>query len=581
MGKNDKDVNVDNIEREILKNLGRQVGEMESGNVADYDPDHTKQNVSYDEAAYEGSYEGKESRRKDSRKDGGSGENRRKNSKKDTGSGDSRKKENRKDAGSGDDHKKDAQKKNTRKDGMSRNREIVIISYISIALFVGMIIYLVNFLASDNTDMLSNPYNKLQSLLEEYTIRGNILSSDGQVLATTEVNSKGKEVRKYPYGRMFAHAVGYSGNGKTGIESQYNIYLLKSGINPIDKAVKELRGEKCTGDSVVTTLDSGIQKIAYDALGSHRGAVLVMDPDDGSVIAMVSKPDFEPGKIASDWKNLVKLGGDSVLLNRATQGLYPPGSTFKLITMIEYMREHPDYASFEYNCKGTTEIDKVTVNCHNKKSHGKLNIYTALAQSCNGAFATMGMKLDIGSFNKTCKSLLFNKKLPYEGVYNQSVFNLPEGSNAGLVTQTSFGQGKTMITPLHNGLIACMVANGGCLVTPHLAASVQSAGGTTLKEFSYSKGKRLLSKKEVSELRKAMKEVISSGTAGSLAGRPYKVYGKTGSAEYDSSGESHAWFIGYAKKGDKKVAVSIVVEGAGTGSEYAVPIARKIFDAYY
>lgn len=527
--KNNKDeIYVDNIEREILKNLGKHVEELEE----------------HDDGGYKNT-EYKSTERKSS-------------------------------------ERKSSERKSTEhKSRAGRNREIVVISYICIVVFAVMIGYLVHFLASDNTDMLSNPYNKLQGILEEYTIRGNILASGGEVLATTEVKDNGDEIRKYPYGNMFAHAVGYIGNGKTGIESEYNIYLLKSGINPIYKAMHELQGDKYTGDSVVTSLDVNLQKVAYNALGSHRGAVLAMNPDTGAIYVMVSKPDYNPEKIASDWKNLTKDSSESVLINRVTQGLYPPGSTFKLITMIEYMRENSNYRKFEYDCNGVADINGVRVNCHNKKAHGKLDINKALAQSCNGAFATMGIGLDIKAFNNTCSSLLYNNDLPYNGVYNKSIFNLPEDADAGLITQTSFGQGRTMVTPLHNGIIAGMIANGGYLITPHLAESIRNNNDDTVKNFSYSKGTQLISDDEVKALRKAMKEVVKSGTAAGLSGRSYKVYGKTGSAEYDSSGASHAWFTGYAEKSDKKIAVSIIVEGAGTGSEYAVPIAGKIFDAYY
>lgn len=463
----------------------------------------------------------------------------------------------------------------------SSNREIIIVSYVCMAIFVSLIGYFVFFLAKDKTEMLNNPYNKLQGILEEYTVRGKILASGGEVLAVSKTDAKGNETREYPYDNMFAHAVGYTGNGKTGIESEYNMYLLTSSINPVFKAIKELEGEKYAGDNVVTTLDVGLQKTAYNALGSYKGAVLAMDPDTGAVSVMVSKPDYDPNKIVSDWKNLTDNDSDSVLINRVTQGLYPPGSTFKLVTLLEYIREHSDYASFEYKCSGVAEIDGVKVNCHNKKPHGSLDIYSALAKSCNGAFAVMGMQCDIDAYNKTCRSLLFNSELPYSGVYNKSVFSLNSDSDAGLITQTAFGQGDTMITPMHNGLIVSAVANGGYLVTPHLVDRISSSNGGTVRTFSYERGSQIMKEDEIKVIKKAMKEVTGSGTAAMLSGQPYKVFGKTGSAEYNSSGASHAWFVGYAKKGDKKLAVSIIVEGAGTGSEFAVPIAKKIFDAYY
>lgn len=478
-------------------------------------------------------------------------------------------------------NQKKQQKKQEKKESKRANREILIVAYFCMIVFVGMIIYLARFLASDNTDMLNNPYNKLQSVLEENTTKGNILTSDGKVLATTLTDKKGNEYRQYPYGRMFAHAVGYSGNGRTGIEADYNIYMLTSNINPVYKAISELQGKKSLGDNVVTTLDYDIQKVAYDALGTHRGAILVMNPDNGAIIAMVSKPDYDPNTIAEDWNNLIKDDDNSVLMNRVTQGLYPPGSTFKLVTMLEYIRENRDIDGFEYQCFGVTDIDGVNVNCHNKKAHGTMDLFGALAKSCNGAFATIGSSLDRMSFAKTCESLLFNSNLPYAGQYNKSIFDMPEEAGMGLVTQTSFGQGNTMISPLHNGIIVSAIANGGNIITPHLVDSIKNNSGKTIRKFDYSYSKKIMSENEVKLLRRGMKEVVDKGTATALSGQIYKAFGKTGSAEYDSSGNSHAWYVGYANNNGKKVAVSIIVEGAGTGSEYAVPIAKKIFAAYY
>jgi len=479
-----------------------------------------------------------------------------------------------------DNDTKDIQKQEKRKRRKS-NREIVIAAYICMMIIVAMIVYLGKFIAADNTEMLSNPYNKLQGVLEKYTKRGDILSADGKVLATTVTDSNGNEIREYPYGKMYAHSVGFVGKGKTGIESTYNIYMLNSSINPVYEAITELKGEKNPGDDVVTTLDSKLQKVAYDALGSYKGAVLVMNPDNGEIRAMVSKPDYNPNTIAVDWNKIVNEDDEeSALLNRATQGLYPPGSTFKLITMLEYIRENNNYEDFSFQCKGDADIEGVKVNCHNKKSHGKLDINMALAKSCNGAFAKMGTSLDIESYNNTCSQLLFGKELPYTGQYSKSIFDLPTDANAGLITQTSFGQGNTMISPLHAGIIVSAIANGGYIVTPHLVSHVQGGDNMTVRSFSYSKGEQVMTDREVKALRKAMGDVVNSGTAYALSASNYKVYGKTGSAEYDSSGESHAWFVGYARKNKEKLVVSIIVEGAGTGSEYAVPIAKKIFDSY-
>ncbi len=473
-------------------------------------------------------------------------------------------------------------KKAKKKEKRKKNRELTIVTYSFLIVFVLLIGYLVKFIMNDNSEMLSNPYNRTQDLFAERVERGSILSADGDILAETVINSKGEEKRSYPYDNLFAHAVGHFDNGKTGIEAALNIYMLTSNTNPIVAAIDELRGVKSPGDDVVTTLDVDIQKVAYNALGSHKGAVIAMDPDTGAIVSMVSKPDYNPNTISSNWEYLTDdSDNNSALLNRATQGLYPPGSTFKVVTLLQYMRENGSYKDFSYKCNGNTSIDTVTINCYNKKKHGTLDLKNAFAKSCNSAFANIGSELNINQYNELCESLLFNKKLPYSYEYKESSFVLNDDSDTSEVLQTAIGQGKTMISPLHNAIIVSMVANGGYIVSPYLVDHVQNVNGNVVKKFIHKKGTQVINENEAKFIKKCMKETVKSGTAGMLSGQSYTAYGKTGSAEFDSSKASHAWFIGYAEKKGKKLAVSIIVEGAGTGSDYAVPIAKKIFDAYY
>ncbi|MCI8308189.1 MAG: penicillin-binding protein 2 [Lachnospiraceae bacterium] len=484
---------------------------------------------------------------------------------------------------------KDIKNKSKGKDIKSRdlknrmNKRIAAVSYCSLIIFVFLILYLVYFLASDNSEILSNPYNgKRQDLMNERVIRGNIYTSDGTCIAETKIKKNGSEERYYPYDNMFAHAVGYVGNGKTGIESTYNMYMLTSSINPVYAAIEELKGNKNPGDSVITSLEWDIQKTAYDALGNRKGAVIAMEPDTGRIIAMVSRPDFNPNTIRNDWESLTgDNSSDSALLNRATQGLYPPGSTFKLVTLIEYLRENGDYKDFEYECNGKDVLDDAAIKCYNSKKHGLEDIRKAYAKSCNCAFASMGVSLNVDRLSKLCETLLFNKSLSCRFEYKSSSFVLDKNSTSAEVVQTVIGQGKTMISPLHNAMLACMVANGGYMVTPTLVDSIQNNSGREIKKFGGNISEQILSDSEVKFIDKCMKETVTAGTATALSGGGYEAGGKTGSAEYDSTGASHAWFIGYAKKDEKSIAVSIIVEGAGTGSDYAVPIAKKIFDAYY
>ncbi len=469
-----------------------------------------------------------------------------------------------------------------RKDKNNDNRNIAVISYSLMIIFVLLIAYIVIFLAGDNMELLNNPYNKAQELFSEYTRRGSILSADGSVIAETVTDDEGNETRRYPYDNMFAHTAGHFDNGKTGLEAQYNVYMLNSSINPVVSAMNELKGKKNPGDDLVTTLDIGLQKTAYEALGSRRGAVIALEPESGNILCMVSKPDYDPNTIKRDWDELIEdKNNESALLNRATQGLYPPGSTFKLLTLIEYMRENSDYRDFSFECKGSAAQGGYRINCYNKKKHGKEDIVQAFASSCNSAFATIGLGLNKKRFRTLCGSFLFNTELPVNYAYKQSTFSLNKSFTEGEVMQTCIGQGKTLISPLHNAIIISAVANGGYIVTPHIADKMVNAAGRTVKTFSYKNGDTVLSAEEIDFLKECLLEVTKSGTGHALSGQDYTVYGKTGTAQFDSGNDSHAWYIGYAESGGKKIAVSIIVERAGTGSDYAVPIAKKIFDEYY
>ena len=262
--------------------------------------------------------------------------------------------------------------------------------------------------------MINNSYNARLDSFANRVVRGRILAADGTVLAENRTDGEGNETRIYPFGTVFDHVVGYSSNGKTGIESLANFYLLTSHVNLAEQVVNELGGTKSQGDDVYTTLDPELQQAAWAALGDRRGAVIAMEPDTGKILAMVSKPGYDPNTLAQDWEVLnADGGGQSPLLNRAAQGLYPPGSTFKIVTALEYMREHPqDYKDYRFDCSGTYVNGDYTIRCYHGESHGSQDFVQAFANSCNGAFASLGLELDLASLRGTAEELLFNRELP-------------------------------------------------------------------------------------------------------------------------------------------------------------------------
>lgn len=479
--------------------------------------------------------------------------------------------------------KKTGRNKKQKKERRGGNKEILVVTYLFSAMFLCLIGYLIYFTVAESKDVINNSYNQRQILLAKRVVRGKILGSNGEVLAETISDGQGGETRSYPYGRLFTHVVGHSSQGKTGVELSENFNLLTSNDNPVTNFQKKMEGKKTIGDNAITTLNVNLQKVAYDALGSHRGAVVVMEPSSGKILAMVSKPDYDPSPASLDiqWNALVAdANQESCLVNRATQGLYPPGSTFKIMTTLAYMRQTKDVSGFSYVCHGTETQDGVVVNCYRNHVHGQLNLKNAFAKSCNSCFAYLGTTLNINKYRKVCDSLYFNTKLPTKMVHNKSSFVLSGSSDKEEIMHTAMGQGKTQITPLHAAMIVSTIANKGVMMQPYVVEKLESNNGNVVRKTKETEAGTLMTEEETRLLTDYMKEVVQSGTATSLKSLPYSVAGKTGSAEYDTTKNSHAWFLGFAPADNPKIAVAIIVESSGTGSEYAVPIAKQIFQSY-
>ena len=473
---------------------------------------------------------------------------------------------------------------NVKKKKKIRSYPIIVISVFYTMLFASLLIYVGKYAYSNRQTLLDNSYNTRQQILLNQNSRGTIYSRDGDVLAYTGTDENGKEKRFYPYNKEFAHVVGYSTNGKMGIESQANYYLINTSIDLGDKVAYDASGTKYPGDSVYSTLDVKLQEVAYNALSARKGAIVVSNPKTGEILAMVSKPDFDPNTIKEEWNNLIADNSpDAKLLNRATQGLYPPGSTFKIVTSLAYLKDNAGkYSDYKFTCNGRYSYEGNTISCYHGENHGYLDFTSAFAKSCNSAFANIGLSIDRKTFGSVLSSLMFNQELPLSMSYSQSKANIDEDSSSDDVMQLSIGQGATSVTPIHMNMITNAIANSGILMKPMLITQVKSEDGKVIKTFNSENYKRLMTAEESLTLTNMMEQVVQSGTASRLKGLSYTAAGKTGSAEFNSgTSDSHAWFTGFAPTEDPEISVTIIVEDAGSGGSYAVPIAKRIFDAYF
>jgi peptidoglycan glycosyltransferase len=479
--------------------------------------------------------------------------------------------------------KKKGTKNRRRKSGVRPLETRIVFSTFSV-IFLMMSVYLCHYVATNEQVLINNSYNSRQVLLQKENTRGTIFDRNGDILAQTLKNDAGREYRFYPYENLFAHAIGFSTKGRTGVENMTNYYLINTDATIAQRVENDISGDKNKGNDVYTTFDHDLQEVAYRSMGIYKGAIIVSNAKTGEILAMVSKPDFNPNTIASDWDKFMDDKESGTLINRVTQGIYPPGSTFKIITALEYIKENPDtYMNYRYNCSGSYKGDGIKINCFHGAVHGSQNFLTSFAHSCNSSFANIGMSLDRDRFGQTLDDLMFNSNLPTG--YNYTVSNMTVNSSTPDydMAQISIGQGKAQITPLLLNMITNGIANDGVVMEPRVLDKVISCNGNELKNWESKEYKQIMTQAEAASMKNLMESVVREGTAkAGMAGASYTVAGKTGSAEFDSLKlDSHAWFTGFAPVDDPQISVTIIIESIGTGGDYAVPIAKRIFDCYF
>lgn len=468
-----------------------------------------------------------------------------------------------------------------------RNRETNIISYVFVVIFFIMIVYLGYFSVVVAPSIEDSIYN--QRIEREPTIevrRGSIYASDGSVLAQTVLSEDGtEEVREYPYGSLFAQVVGMNRGGGSGLEGGADDYLTRSssGVDVADPMSGDIYEEQY-GDNVYTTLDVDLQQAAVNQMQDQKGAMVVMEVSTGKILAMVSNPSYDPNTASEnmqDWLNL--SSDDSVLLNRATQGLYPPGSTFKMVTATAYLQQYPDtWQNFSYTCDGSVTVEgAATVRCTH--AHGTVNVRSAIAESCNGAFSLIGLSLDPTAYRDTVLSFGFNDDIDIGIESSASSFVLDATSSKADVMRTAFGQGSTTVTPLQNCMVAATIANGGVEMKPYLIDHVEDSDGNILETFTPEVYNTPMTEEQASLLGQFMRAVVTEGNGGGVNVQDYTCAIKTGSAQYDDSNPNaiRAWTIGFAPYDDPEIAFAVVLEEDVTDSTPSVRVVRDFLYDYF
>lgn len=467
---------------------------------------------------------------------------------------------------------------------MNENRKIIRVLIAVCALFFIIIGYLTYLQLFEGRELMTNTYNRRQYEVEENTIRGSIFDRYGVVL--TKSNKQGEEQeRVYTYGPLYSQVIGYNSKvyGKSLLEASYNNYLLgMDKYSQVFGIVNRPGHKEKKGNSIYLTIDHKLQALGAKLLKGKKGAVVAIDPNTGEVLALVSKPDFDPGstELSKNWRSMVD-SRDYPFLPRATQGLYAPGSVFKVITTVGAMENGLHALTFEDN--GTVVIDGKKIRNSGGKAYGNIDIKKALAVSSNVVYAQLGVKLGSKSLMQLADRFGMERYIPFDIPVNRSIFPYDNMSQNDMAA-AAIGQGKILVTPLHMAMLASCIANEGIMMRPALVKNIISPEGKIIESMEPEKLYQVMQADAAGETKKMMLEAVAKGTGKNAAIKGVGVAGKTGTAENELSvkhkNKEHAWFIGFAPVEDPKIAVAVLVEYGGSGGEAAAPIAQKIISEY-
>jgi peptidoglycan glycosyltransferase len=456
------------------------------------------------------------------------------------------------------------------------NRAIAALATLFVALFVLLAARQTYVMIVKGPDIAAKPYNPRHALLDSR--RGRILATDGTVLAS----SVGKK-RTYPFGESLAQTLGYvsSRYGTSGIEDAYDRALTPPDTTgdpqaQFDQLVGAIQGKTTVarGADVVTTIVPAIQQQAWDELQAHaRGAVVVLDPRSGAVLALASMPSFDPNTLDSTFSSL-NTDPASPLINRAINGLYPPGSTFKIVTASSALDAGTVTMDSRFDDPGYLVVGDFTLHDNEGEATGNQDLTMAFALSSNVDFAQIALKMGTDQFYDYLGKWGIGASLDFQLPAETDRVPDKAGIVPGELAQMGFGQGALLVTPLHMALVASAIGNGGNVPRPYIVRQIVR-NGTAASVTPSGDLANAVSADTAANVKKMMVAVVQRGTA-TVAQLPgVQVAGKTGTAT-NPHGAAHSWFVCFAPADHPRVAVAVVVENGGYGADVAAPIARNV-----
>jgi peptidoglycan glycosyltransferase len=474
------------------------------------------------------------------------------------------------------------------------NRQIVKLFAFIVVLF-GVLVGFTSYWSVFDAEALKEKDANKRPLFEQQQIpRGRILAADGTVIAVSRPKGHGsglRYVRHYPEGSLFGHPIGYSfvKYGDSEFEQFHNDELVGEG-SEFSSIADELLGRTREGNDIVTSIDTGAQRVALTDLEEQGfGAVVAIEPSTGAVKVMASNAPYDPNRVPDEYSKLANPNNiERPLYDRATQGQYPPGSTFKVVTAAAGLDSGAITPETTIDAPGSLEVEGTPLENDFGEDFFGATLDTALTHSVNTWFGQLGQQLGNDTLFEYMERFGFNSipaiDLPEDQVEPSGVF----GENGELLTandpvdlaRVAIGQERLLATPLQMAEVAAAVANEGELMKPQIWKRVVDPDGRTVDTMSPSVYSKAVSAETAAELTTAMEGVVSEGTGTNAAISGVPVAGKTGTAETPGNtacgggeNENQAWFIGFAPADDPQIAIAASVECTEQfGNDVAAPI---------
>lgn len=462
---------------------------------------------------------------------------------------------------------------------MKYNGKIITVMVVICAMFLSLAVYLTYFTLFEAQEVVDNRFNKRIREREESILRGTIYDSQGEVLSYSAMEGNHQK-RYYPFGARYAHVIGYNSvtYDKSGLESTFNDILVKP--DPIENIsnVFSTNNEMPEGADLYLTINNDFTAKAQSLMGNKKGAVVALKPKTGEVICLYSNPSFDPNEdvLASKF-SLLTQDEDAPFVGRSTQGLYPPGSTFKIITAAAALEEG---CAVNVNDEGSIIIDGYQVKNYEGKSLGEIDIKTGFAKSSNVMFATYGVQVGEKKLKEVASRFGIGEVIDFDIRTSKSLFNYDNAMSQTDLAACGIGQGKLLVTPLNMALVASAIANDGVIMKPYIVEKALYAGGRGAYASKPQVWKTAVSPTVAAIIEEYMIECVETGTGTGAKISGITVAGKTGTAENEKEGKEHAWFVCYAPAEEPEIVICVMQEYAGRTGSSCTPIAKELITYY-